>query len=69
MIILENLVSYVHQVNRHKHSLKLLGKSLRAMKWKGESWNADSEKNVKKDIKNIINAEKDGTESEKNNEK
>lgn len=39
------------------------------MKWKGELWNADSEKNVKKDIKNIINAEKDGTESEKNNEK
>lgn len=39
------------------------------MKWKGELWIADSGKNVKKDIKNITNAERDGTESEKNNEK
>lgn len=63
-------MSYEYQVNQNKHSPKLLAKfSFKNYKWKGKLSIADLEKNVKKDKKDIRNAERDEIESERNDEK
>lgn len=63
-------MSYEYQVNKNKHSPKLIAKSsFKNYKWKGKLSMADVEKNVKKDKKDIRNAERDEIESERNDEK
>lgn len=63
MVMLNNLMSYNYQVNRNKHSLKLLDKSsFKNYQRKRNIVIADLEKNAKKDKKDIKNAERDETE-------